>query len=355
MQKVAFGACGCSKLWRLPCKPGFLHSCLGPSVLCGMPVARNLYMNWACSKQLTWGKGTYANLLWQLKRQTLKGCFTGRILTVTCWEKINVFNSPGSQSTLQKSIPLHSGKVSGKVSGTQKAKHVEFEKAITSGCFCWDAHLSSSGGEFPPVLGSRGSGSVGMRSPMGLLAEECLGCVSAPSCAPQAAPAGKRGRQGRTPALAASRTPATLWWRRKPTLLPLPASPPGMPPCPTHRREVGARIPGHRVPWEWGALVPRNEWEQPKPAVPRCKQSAERMPADGAPAHAASLFGLQRLLLKVIILFGRAPCFLCPLVWRVELFTPGDLEDGVNGWGQAEFWVPAIKYVWSMVNDRSVE
>lgn len=167
MQKVAFGACGCSKLWRPPRKPGFLHSCLGPSVLCGMPVARNLYMNWACSKQLTWGKGTYVNLLWQLKRQTLKGCFTGRILTVMCWEKINVFNSPGSQSTLQKSIPLHSGKVSGKVSGTQKAKHVEFEKAITSGCFCWDAHLSSSGGEIPPVLGSRGSGSVGDAQPHG--------------------------------------------------------------------------------------------------------------------------------------------------------------------------------------------
>lgn len=77
-----------------------------------------------------------------------------------------------------------------------------------------------------PCSGRREVGAWGTLSPKGLLAEECLACVSAPSCAPQAAPAGKRGQQGRTPALAASRAPAALWWRRKPTLLPLPASSP---------------------------------------------------------------------------------------------------------------------------------
>lgn len=30
MKKVAFAACGWSKLQRDPCDPGFLHSCLGP-------------------------------------------------------------------------------------------------------------------------------------------------------------------------------------------------------------------------------------------------------------------------------------------------------------------------------------
>lgn len=81
-------------------------------------------------QQQMWGKGTYANVLWHLKRQTVKGCFTGRILMVMCREKINIFNSPGSQSALQKSIPLCSGNALGKVSGTQKAKNVEFGKAI---------------------------------------------------------------------------------------------------------------------------------------------------------------------------------------------------------------------------------
>lgn len=56
-----------------------------------------------------------------------------------------------------------------------------------------------------PCSGCVEVGAWGTHSPVGLLAEECLGCVSAPGCAPQAAPAGKRGRQGQTPALAASK------------------------------------------------------------------------------------------------------------------------------------------------------
>lgn len=39
----------------------------------------------------------------------------------------------------------------------------------------------------------------------------------------------------------------------------------------------------------------------------------------------------------------------------MELLTPPDLEDEVNWWGQAGFWVPAIEYVQSMVIDQSVE
>lgn len=81
-------------------------------------------------QQLMWGKGKSVNVLWQLQNQTLKGCFTGKSYGDVLGKKKrqkNIFNSPGSQSPLQKSIALCSGKASGKVRGTQKDKNYVFE------------------------------------------------------------------------------------------------------------------------------------------------------------------------------------------------------------------------------------
>lgn len=218
-----------------------------------------------------------------------------------------IFNSPGSQSPLQKSIPLWSGKASGKVSSTQKAKNDVFES-------CSHCDLQLFLRRCSPLQQRRRNSPVLSCGEVGAWGTACQ--------LPAISPLGSCHSSV----------------RRKPSLLPFPASPGG---C--HRGRYSTRK------WGQGSLATVSSgcnklWcPGMRGSNQKQKQPAERMPADGAPAHAASLFSLSRLLLKVIILFGGAACFLCPLVWSVELFTPHDLEHGVNGWVQEEIWIPAIK------------
>lgn len=99
------------------------------------------------SQQLMWGRGAYVNVLWQLRSQRVQGCFTGRALTVMCWEKINIFHSPGSQPALKNLFPPAQRRPQARSVVPRKQKMLSLGKG--SCWFCWEVCLSSSSCKTP--------------------------------------------------------------------------------------------------------------------------------------------------------------------------------------------------------------
>lgn len=140
-----------------------------------------------------------------------------------------------------------------------------------------------------------GGGGGRMHSPMRLLAEKLLRCVSAPGCGPQPTLVGAQllSMISKTHVLAAPWAPAAVGGGVSPYSFPFP-----------HAHVSGwGSLATVCPPWGYQyTVVPKEVWEQPKCSASWCKQSAEKMPADGAPVHSASLRVVKSYCWKL-------PCF----------------------------------------------
>lgn len=109
-------------------------------------------------------------------------------------------------------------------------------------------------------------------------------------------------------AVTAPWAPATLWWGENPLSCPF-LHPPG------------------------AATVSSGGSKLWCPGMRGSNQKAKAVSREDASRWCSSPCCLTLQLVRVITEsyhLGGAACFICPLAWSVELFTPHDLEDGVN-------------------------